>query len=147
MPSKPLPRLRRVRLRSVPARAGLRVNSARHCCTPVGIRSCAGLALVPTALVLHMEPEVAGAVLRVSRRTQANHGITSTSHDLHTIPLFAASLSTGERSNWAAPGRGADHNGIDEFDVSRDIAQRAVQILADEGKVIRFPGLGWYVAE
>jgi DNA-binding GntR family transcriptional regulator len=35
----------------------------------------------------------------------------------------------------------------DQFDVSRDTAQRAVHILADEGKVIRFPGLGWYVAE
>ncbi len=35
----------------------------------------------------------------------------------------------------------------DEFDVNRDTAQHAVHMLADEGKVVRFPGLGWYVAE
>lgn len=35
----------------------------------------------------------------------------------------------------------------DEFGVSRDTAQRAVHMLADEDKVARFPGLGWYVQE
>jgi DNA-binding GntR family transcriptional regulator len=33
----------------------------------------------------------------------------------------------------------------DEFGVSRDTVQRAIGMLADEGKIIRWPGLGWYV--
>lgn len=33
----------------------------------------------------------------------------------------------------------------DEFDVARDTAQRAVRMLADEGLVERWAGLGWYV--
>ena len=35
----------------------------------------------------------------------------------------------------------------DEFEVSRDTVQRSIQMLADEGKVTRWPGLGWYVCE
>jgi DNA-binding GntR family transcriptional regulator len=34
----------------------------------------------------------------------------------------------------------------DEFGVSRDTVQRSIHMLADEGKVTRWPGLGWYVA-
>lgn len=33
----------------------------------------------------------------------------------------------------------------DEFDVSRDTVQRAIGMLHDDGKVERWPGLGWYV--
>jgi DNA-binding GntR family transcriptional regulator len=33
----------------------------------------------------------------------------------------------------------------DEFDVSRDSVQRAIQLLAGEERVERFPGLGWFV--
>lgn len=35
----------------------------------------------------------------------------------------------------------------DEFNVSRDTVQRSVQMLAEDGKVTRWPGLGWYVSE
>ena len=35
----------------------------------------------------------------------------------------------------------------DEFGVSRDTVQRSIQMLADEGKITRWPGLGWYVSE
>jgi GntR family transcriptional regulator len=35
----------------------------------------------------------------------------------------------------------------DEFDVSRDTVQSAIGLLADDGLVERFPGLGWYVGE
>ena len=35
----------------------------------------------------------------------------------------------------------------DEFGVSRDTVQRSIQMLADDGKVTRWPGLGWYVSE
>jgi DNA-binding GntR family transcriptional regulator len=35
----------------------------------------------------------------------------------------------------------------DEFEVSRDTVQRSIQMLSDEGKVTRWPGLGWYVSE
>ena len=35
----------------------------------------------------------------------------------------------------------------DEFEVSRDTVQRSIQMLADDGKVTRWPGLGWYVSE
>lgn len=35
----------------------------------------------------------------------------------------------------------------DEHDVSRDTVQRALQMLADEGLIERWAGLGWYVAE
>jgi DNA-binding GntR family transcriptional regulator len=35
----------------------------------------------------------------------------------------------------------------DEFEVSRDTVQRAIGKLSDEGKVTRWPGLGWYVSE
>ena len=35
----------------------------------------------------------------------------------------------------------------DEFKVSRDTVQRSIQMLADDGKVTRWPGLGWYVSE
>jgi len=34
----------------------------------------------------------------------------------------------------------------DEFGVSRDTVQRSIHMLSDEGKVTRWPGLGWYVA-
>ena len=34
----------------------------------------------------------------------------------------------------------------DEHDVSRDTVQRAIGLLADDGLVERWPGLGWYVA-
>jgi DNA-binding GntR family transcriptional regulator len=33
----------------------------------------------------------------------------------------------------------------DEFDVSRDTVQRAIGLLADDGLVQRWAGLGWYV--
>jgi DNA-binding GntR family transcriptional regulator len=33
----------------------------------------------------------------------------------------------------------------DEFDVSRDSVQHALRLLADDGLVQRWPGLGWYV--
>jgi DNA-binding GntR family transcriptional regulator len=29
--------------------------------------------------------------------------------------------------------------------VGRDTVQRAIGMLADEGKIVRWPGLGWYV--
>jgi DNA-binding GntR family transcriptional regulator len=32
-----------------------------------------------------------------------------------------------------------------EFDVSRDTVQRSIGMLADDGKVQRWAGLGWYV--
>lgn len=35
----------------------------------------------------------------------------------------------------------------DEFDTSRDTAQRAISMLAAEGTVSRWPGLGWYVSD
>ena len=35
----------------------------------------------------------------------------------------------------------------DEYDVSRDTVQKAIGMLADEGLVERWPGLGWYVTE
>jgi len=35
----------------------------------------------------------------------------------------------------------------DEFGVSRDTVRRSLQMLSDEGKVTRWPGLGWYVSE
>ena len=35
----------------------------------------------------------------------------------------------------------------DEFEVSRDTVQRSIHMLAEEGQVTRWPGLGWYVAE
>ena len=35
----------------------------------------------------------------------------------------------------------------DEFDVSRDTVQHALQLLADDRLVERFAGLGWYVQE
>ena len=35
----------------------------------------------------------------------------------------------------------------DEFGVSSDTVQRSIQMLPDEGKVTRWPGLGWYVSE
>jgi DNA-binding GntR family transcriptional regulator len=35
----------------------------------------------------------------------------------------------------------------DEFSVGRDTVQRSIRLLADDGKVVRWPGLGWYVAE
>lgn len=35
----------------------------------------------------------------------------------------------------------------DEYDVSRDTVQRAIRLLADDGLVERWPGLGWFVAE
>ena len=35
----------------------------------------------------------------------------------------------------------------DEFEVSRDTVQRSIQMLSDEGKVTRWPGLGWYVSD
>jgi DNA-binding GntR family transcriptional regulator len=35
----------------------------------------------------------------------------------------------------------------DEFDVSRDTVQHALQLLADDGLVERYAGLGWYVQE
>ena len=35
----------------------------------------------------------------------------------------------------------------DEFDVSRDTVQSAIGLLADDGLVERFPGLGWYVRD
>lgn len=31
--------------------------------------------------------------------------------------------------------------------VSRDTVQRSIHMLSDDGKVIRWPGLGWYVSE
>lgn len=34
----------------------------------------------------------------------------------------------------------------DEFDVSRDTVQRAIGLLAADGLVERWPGLGWFVA-
>ena len=33
----------------------------------------------------------------------------------------------------------------DEFEVSRDTVQRSIQMLSDERKVTRWPGLGWYI--
>jgi DNA-binding GntR family transcriptional regulator len=33
----------------------------------------------------------------------------------------------------------------DEFNVGRDTVQRAITMLADDGLVQRWPGLGWYV--
>jgi DNA-binding GntR family transcriptional regulator len=35
----------------------------------------------------------------------------------------------------------------DEFDASRDTVQRAISMLAAEGTVSRWPGLGWYVSD
>jgi GntR family trehalose operon transcriptional repressor len=35
----------------------------------------------------------------------------------------------------------------DEFDVSRDTVQRALQLLAEGGLIQRWPGLGWYVKD
>jgi DNA-binding GntR family transcriptional regulator len=60
-----------------------------------------------------------------------------------------AALSQRIADGTYAPGSPLPPLGVlaDEFDVSRDTAQRAVHMLADEDKVLRFPGLGWYVAE
>jgi DNA-binding GntR family transcriptional regulator len=33
----------------------------------------------------------------------------------------------------------------DEFNVGRDTVQRVIGMLADDGLVQRWPGLGWYV--
>jgi DNA-binding GntR family transcriptional regulator len=33
----------------------------------------------------------------------------------------------------------------DEHDVARETAQRAIRMLAEEGLVTRFPGIGWQV--
>lgn len=35
----------------------------------------------------------------------------------------------------------------DEYDVSRDTVQRAIGLLAGDGLVERWAGLGWFVAE
>lgn len=35
----------------------------------------------------------------------------------------------------------------DEFDCGRDTVQRAIGLLADDGLVERWAGLGWYVKE
>ena len=34
-----------------------------------------------------------------------------------------------------------------EFEVGRDTVQKAIGLLADDGLIERWPGLGWYVAE
>jgi GntR family transcriptional regulator of arabinose operon len=36
---------------------------------------------------------------------------------------------------------------MDRYDCSRDTVQRGLQLLADEGLIIRWPGLGYYVAD
>lgn len=33
----------------------------------------------------------------------------------------------------------------DEYSVARETVQRAIRMLADEGKVTRYPGIGWQV--
>ena len=35
----------------------------------------------------------------------------------------------------------------DEFEVSRDTVQRSLQLLAGDGLIERWPGLGWYVRQ
>ncbi len=35
---------------------------------------------------------------------------------------------------------------MDEFQVSRDTVQRSLRMLADENLIVRWPGLGYYVA-
>jgi DNA-binding GntR family transcriptional regulator len=36
---------------------------------------------------------------------------------------------------------------MDRYDCSRDTVQRALQLLADENLIVRWPGLGYYVAD
>ena len=35
----------------------------------------------------------------------------------------------------------------DEFDVARDTAQHALQLLEEQGLAVRYPGLGYFVAD
>jgi DNA-binding GntR family transcriptional regulator len=36
---------------------------------------------------------------------------------------------------------------MDQYDCSRDTVQRALQLLADDSLIVRWPGLGYYVAD
>jgi DNA-binding GntR family transcriptional regulator len=46
------------------------------------------------------------------------------------------------------PGTRLNIGGIaDEFGAGRDTVQRAIGMLAGDGLIVRWPGLGWYVAE
>jgi DNA-binding GntR family transcriptional regulator len=33
----------------------------------------------------------------------------------------------------------------DDYDAARETVQHAVRLLADDGKVVRYPGIGWQV--
>jgi len=35
----------------------------------------------------------------------------------------------------------------EEYNVGRETAQKAIRLLADDGLIERWPGLGWYVKE
>jgi DNA-binding GntR family transcriptional regulator len=60
----------------------------------------------------------------------------------HVYAVLSQRIAGGE----LAAGTRLNIGGLaDEFDVSRDTVQRAMGLLADDGFVERWAGLGWYV--